>query len=93
MTPYDIGYDEPEGPEEPDWLYDERTEAEKEVTDTSHENENENENVEWEHSMFLVRGVNSAQYLIIDVLKVKRSDSSSLRVEKPWTHQALRYMK
>ncbi len=33
--------------------------------------------------MFLVRGVNSAQYLIIDVLKVKRSDSSSLRVEKP----------
>jgi len=46
MTPYDIGYDEPEGPEEPDWLYDERTEAEKEVTDTSHENENENENVE-----------------------------------------------
>lgn len=46
MTPYDIGYDEPEGPEEPDWLYDERTEAEKEVTDTSHENQNQNENVE-----------------------------------------------
>jgi hypothetical protein len=44
MTPYDIGYDEPEGPEEPDWLYDERTEAEKEVTDTSHDNDNENEN-------------------------------------------------
>ncbi len=32
--------------------------------------------------MFLVRCVNSAQYLIIDVLKVKR-DSSIFRVEKP----------
>jgi hypothetical protein len=33
--------------------------------------------------MFFVRCVNSAQYLIIDVLKVKRFDSSSFRVEKP----------